>query len=245
MDNRLSEKKFDEKLLINAPICFMDILGFSDEIVQIRENNLKKAKEIGKLLYELKYHPNIQEYQKFGVEILAFSDSIIISHRMVIDQQACEPEQALMNVILAAKTFQQLLVIGRGSWLSRGYIAEGLIYHKDDIIFGPAYITAFKQESKHHEPKIIVEKSIAKRYIPIQETIEQAPKLIRVDNGPYFIDYLEGLEQYKKINPIQCLKRLIDMSLDRTKKFSDKTGVSEKYQWFTQYARSHRDRLGI
>lgn len=229
-------KNYTPGTLKNSVICFLDILGFANEVQEI-QNNLEKADEIGKLLYSLKYDKKMLELTEGSVAITVMSDSIIISHEADTEDMS---RTAAFRVIFFAKAFQQILLTHPHTMrLSRGYISEGLCYHKDGIIFGPAYQEAYLQESKNPDPKVIIKKCIAEKYIASKTKPDWLPRLTRDYEGPYFIDYLEGLETINDFDLFKSLENSIATAQFKIRALSEKTGVVEKYIWFIRYAKCH------
>ena len=142
------------KYLAERIVAFVDILGFKNMVdnslkSQQSAENLHKALE---RIYELKKHNerlnDIESLHEFGVEISTFSDSIIISYPI-------DFEGGLFFIIMELIHLQIDLVFY--GILIRGGLSIGLLYHKENIVYGPAMNDAYYLESKCAiYPRIII-----------------------------------------------------------------------------------------
>lgn len=232
--------EFNQENLTDSYVCFIDILGFSKEIDDISSLDKAKATEIGNLLYTIKYDPDIQEIAKSPIEILSMSDSIVITHP--VGRNAPE---ALRNVIVISKLMQMILLDHEGFRLSRGYLTKGLCHNRDGIVFGPSYIKAYRGEQRNPDPKIIIDPEIDRDVEMLLGLLKgcdeaQISNVLAYENGPYFINFLHNFYLNKGRGKGRLdLNRWIKSAQERIHLFKSSTGVAEKYQWFTQYARHH------
>ena len=234
---------YDPDALGEYVVGFIDILGFGAEINKISNDRYREsiAKKIGRLLYLLKHSPQIKNFENLGIQILVVSDSIIISKNFT-----SQMIDASFYVLRTVDLIQKILIMN--NWLSRGYISSGYCYHKDGVVFGPAYIEAYNNERRHSEPKVVVEHSIATDFLHFQSSYTNADKvtLINIDNGPYYIDYLDGLASFvteQNKDPFDYFKNLVAWSKNQTEEHAQESGVSEKYIWFTRYAEGNLSQL--
>lgn len=242
------KKEYDPECWKDSYVCFIDILGFGDEIKK-NGKDTSRAKNIGELLYKLKYSDEISKVSRFEVSILAVSDSIILTSPKRLSSGLSNDTTPISNIMTVAKVIQLLLLI-TDFRLSRGYIAEGFCYHKDDILYGPAYIEAYEKESKNPDPKIIIQKNVAEKFLSIFGKQESPPDnekdiIAEIENGPYFVNFFDDIEVILKSREkaIKQLQKFINESQVKAKYCVEIIGVSEKYQWLTDYARRHLERV--
>ncbi|BCZ46989.1 hypothetical protein psyc5s11_30560 [Clostridium gelidum] len=219
-------------------VVFMDILGFKEHIKATEEEKNKK-----KIFRVMNYIKNVESdnYKEtisladIGREVTVFSDSIVISY--LADVQSC------VYYILIDIIHIQLELAVEGI-IVRGGIALGELYHKQNIIFGPAMLKAYKLESKYAiYPRIIFTEDLIKYGIehhisansPEQE-LEYLLKIIDEDkDGYYYTNFLlqygelDELEYYYKI--LDVLRKLIVETINNS---SDKN-VIKKYKWLKKY----------
>jgi hypothetical protein len=132
------------KMYQKSIVAFMDILGFS-EIVEKTNDAFKVVDIIESLKNEKK--AMIKEISAKNIEITWFSDCIVISSPLTLDY---------VHLILEIIQQMQSELIHLGILL-RGGITIGDCYHKNDRLFGPAMIEAYKLESKTARvPRIIL-----------------------------------------------------------------------------------------
>jgi hypothetical protein len=117
--------------------AFVDIIGFR-EIINKSRNNARLADELAIVLKAIGERNTALE-QVLGEDFKAqnFSDSIIMSEAV--------SAQGLSHLLyqvqeLALRLLQKALLI-------RGGICEGELYHVGSVIFGPAFIEAYRLES--------------------------------------------------------------------------------------------------
>ena len=124
-------------------VCFLDILGFADHIRDtIRKDgsdhedhikNIADAFEIVRYLLDID-----KPEEREGKEVTQFSDSIVIS--FPIDE-----ESGVFNALLEILWVQINLVL-RGM-LCRGAVTKGKLIHTEKMLYGPAFINAYRLES--------------------------------------------------------------------------------------------------
>lgn len=225
-------KYFSERL-----VAFIDILGFRDLLTRSIESedvvdNLHNAL---KRIMELKKENEFNSYYDYesGVEISTFSDSIVISYP--IDYKGG------LFLILTDLAHLQLDLAQQGV-LIRGGITIGQLYHKEDIIYGPAFIEAYNLEhEKAIYPRIIIEKDKlldgiikTKNCSDIELEIKHFESCLNEDEDGFF--YLDILRQASEVNDYYDLlaqfKKIIVLGLERS---SEKDSISSKYKWLKKH----------
>jgi len=146
-------------------VLFLDIVGFKSLVDQRKERKIHQilttsiAFENGKPAFENTNHTT------------AFSDSIVVSHRL--------EAAGIQNTINTAAMLSWLFL--KQGVLTRGGIACGEIHHTRDRLFGPAMNEAYKLENELAiYPRIIVSDEI--RALVRRDT-ESAPAY-RVNSDP-------------------------------------------------------------
>ena len=199
-------------------IVFIDILGFSESIRKSNQDKLE-VKRIYETMKDLRefFDPaqNIDESKEMGfdTQVLQISDSLIIS-------KLIHEPGGLFNILQDCSfAIHRLITFG---FLCRGIVKYGDLYHKDDMIFGQAFIDAYKAESRMSLPIIKFDKELFELidYFPGDGNIgnEQWAKdfikkgLIRLNENEYFVDYftdyslatgdVQGKEHYDKLRQI-------------------------------------------
>ena len=141
-------------------VAFVDILGFS---VLVRESVTPTGKIGLKQLLQALEHPNpagpdqivvgrIGDISKSGHQMSYFSDSVAIS---------TDPTEAgLFHLVNHVERIALgLLKLG---FLCRGAVTKGLLYHRGNIVVGPALVEAYDLEKNRAKtPRIIVTDEIA------------------------------------------------------------------------------------
>ena len=128
--------KYAERLIL-----FIDILGFTNRIQASSESyNIDNIKTTLEYIRDLFISEN-----GTGIEFTQFSDSILIS----TDKKY--PGGLYYMVENASFAYHALLIHG---FISKGVIMTGELYHDNDILFGPGFMKAMKQEALEDNPII-------------------------------------------------------------------------------------------
>lgn len=184
-------------------VAFIDILGFTELIgLSVKEGNpqdpepprhhvsaIFNALDLDRTLIEDAYNSKSGSTLP-GLEFSTFSDFVVVTS---------EPSPVGLDAI----TFTVWRIIS--DWLSKGYIsrggiAKGKVIHRGarngrpPIVFGPAFISAYKLESEIADyPRVILSKEVREDYIaatsPPCENVIGLPSLVRKnDDGPHALD---------------------------------------------------------
>jgi hypothetical protein len=225
-------KEYQYRILV-----YIDILGFSESISKSTNSQTEFDRIFNTITNLREYFESSKDgdgYKEFGLDtqVLQISDSLIISKLL--------HEQGGLFYLLQECSFaiHQLITFG---FLCRGSIKYGKLYHENDLIFGEAFIDAYKAESKMTLPIIKFNKDLFElvKLFPGIGNIGNEEweldfikrNLIQLNNDEYYVDYFtdfEGLtgevdsyEHYEK------LRRIITEGL----KLNPDSGAYLKYLW--------------
>jgi hypothetical protein len=175
----------------SSAVAYIDILGFKNAL-----GDKSKARGILDALHSVK--TKIEEYYRdplrkkfqgvFDVELTAFSDSVAISGA----------ESQTIVVLFAALELSQLLV--EKGFLCRGAITCGELFHKTGIIFGDAFVAAYRSEnSQAIYPRIIVDNRTVTQVDDSKNSPNDFTGLIKIDkDGSKFLNLLYRPYDYGK-----------------------------------------------
>jgi len=197
-------------------VSFIDILGFSSIVEsdarKLDPQNLQRIQDGLNEAREL--------HKESNIEILSFSDSIILSTTL--------ENQNILNI------FDKTLSIQKGLFsrkiLTRGGIAFGKHHQDNKTLYSEALIKAYKLETERAKfPRVIIEQDLLDWLTNDRDTnaaqLEKSKETMLTDkDGEVFLDYLS--------------ENLLETSLDLLKSAIDhkfKAGILEKYQWLDSY----------
>ncbi len=150
-----NEKKYERRI-----VAFVDILGFRKKIQETehidsghdRILNLIRGFEF----IENALRKNFSEDKIAGIKVSTFSDSIILSFPIEI-------EDSLFHTVNTLSWLQMNLLF-QNQILLRGALTIGDILHTDKIAFGPAFIKAYDLEKDAKTPRIIIDPKIIQEH---------------------------------------------------------------------------------
>jgi hypothetical protein len=188
-----SDKDDDDAYSIRY-VAFVDILGFSEIVVRNAEpDRAKQRKALVKLLHQV---GDRGIDQIFGDDFLfqQFSDSIIMSES--------PSGLGLVNLLGAVSDLAEEL-LSKGL-LIRGGIAKGTLHHDDKVVFGPAFLDAYRIESTIAEfPRVVLSSEVYKDalgFIKKEDRFGRLKSLIKLaDDGPAFVHVLADLLNEKPL----------------------------------------------
>lgn len=228
----------NNNLIYEERVClFLDILGFSEHVNQStdRENVeiTSKAQEISELLNLLPLKMLSVGTGNRDRKITQFSDSIVVSFQLSDENAFIELLDDIMQIIV------NFIVKG---YLVRGGISYGKLFHKKNIVFGPAMITAYELESKIAiYPRVIFDKELVDTLIKNGDTALKSLLMNNVESeffwkedfdGKYYLNFLKGSEYYMDKNDFynHFLRKLREFIVTALKNRSSQT-VRTKYGW--------------
>jgi hypothetical protein len=225
----------------NRIVLFLDILGFK----KIVEGTLKKTKESdeAEVVEKTKFLiETINEINKIAQltpketskVVTQFSDSIVISFK-AYDQEEIPKLFYNLQRLIAKLVAREILC--------RGAISYGPLYHKENLIFGPALVDAYETETKAAlYPRVILDKSVLEimkynyslenkhtyRKIRFDSEVDSCLKTDTDDK--FYIDYFTGsMMFYNDEELFKVYKNLRKIITDGLR-FKD-PNINIKYGW--------------
>ncbi|AYE34256.1 hypothetical protein [Clostridium septicum] len=227
--------------LVNSVVCAIDILGFSQMIINSCTDGYGNdlLKEISYLINKNKQCIIPNKYSEGKIKI--YTDNMIVGYPIKDDGEE-ELDEILDNV----SEYQFNLSL-EGLFV-RGGVSIGEFYINEDIVFGPALLDAHNTESTLAcYPRIILDNKTVNRlqkYINYYEVAPQQNKILIDSDGQWFLNYLNTIFKYYtecdneyefdmvKINLLMRHKLKIEEMLDLHK---ENITVWDKYVWTANY----------
>lgn len=207
----------DEEVYTNRYVAFIDILGFTQEVKNSRQNQ-GKANQIKKTLNSL--HDCL--INSPDIHFFAFSDSIII----VSKENVSGDFYANQMFEVVSKICKCLL---ENHLLCRGGISFGEVYFDKDknIVFGEAYLKALEIEQKQaFYPRVVLDDRVqAMLSLPNEENYPLCYK--DPSDDLFFIHFRDGLSKSKKEEILKFLNCEIMKNLTES--------YVNKIKWFKKY----------
>lgn len=233
--------KYEKRL-----IAFIDILGWT-EAVRAAPGNFEKTQKLGLALNTIRGQVlNSENMSKLGGDdgrpgdpkVTQFSDCLTIS---ALDDYAGK------TAIISTLNILSMSLLHQG-FLLRGGIAVGDIYHRESMVFGPAFLKAYDLESRCSiYPRIILDPLLSKLWGQGDAYLEKDGSLIdyartwRLSNDGFrFFDFLQpfgGSPSFWNSTSLirNSLEPLRSLIIDNLKLHVDNTGVRAKYVWLANY----------
>ena len=181
--------------------------------------------------------------QKRPVDVTLFSDTVIVSTPAREDDDAAQTEAVLASFFWCIRRIAVILL--RYGFLSRGCVLEGEVFHRDDLVVGPAIVEAHYYESKAAKfPRIMVTGKLRYRV----DAIDRLRKWIRnsQDGAAHlhilyeferFVDSIHdiGRTRATRESAFQFIKETCDTINRYLAETRDRTEHFEKNQWFAHY----------
>lgn len=175
--------QYEERL-----VAFLDILGFK-EIIKKTESETKELENLISLLRRIKdgvEKLKNEDENSTDIRMSVFSDSIIISAALASDVDMFAGQLLRTNIWLLEQ-----------GYFVRGGIDYGKVYHREDTVFGPAFIRAYELEKIADYPRIILsEKAKEKLHHEKNENtiaVKVSSSYFKKDcDGLYYLDYFTG-----------------------------------------------------
>lgn len=231
----------------NSLVCFIDLLGFKDEI-----NSRKSQLEIFDILSAGKKNERSVSstvVKKTGQEIRfqvltavsAFSDRVVISFSSDYFDSSISSDWIKSAFIKFWNLiYQYSMYVMRRGFILRGGIAIGNLYHSNGIVFGPAMNCAYELESKRAKnPRILVNEKLAQ---VLNDDTKQRYLSKDLSDGFFYVDFLKHLVD-ENINPAtndycsnsELIAKLITKNiLFFSQKIEDENKL-KKWKWFSNY----------
>jgi hypothetical protein len=219
----------------NRLVAFIDVLGFENRVKDVDAGE-QDFKYIANLLGSMKKIESEIEKSHFKeviktLEVSLLSDSLIISAKFEPDNK-----QSILDFLFYVKSIQ-IHLIGDHQTLTRGYLCAGKMYHRNNVVFGVPYMTAYQNEKSVKGPKIAIDPDLEGVIAQADsETIDIDLKDLtrRDEDGWRFVNYLQDPNL-----PQQC-KPYTDVLPEITKWLwkqlrTQRGDVLEKYRWLEGY----------
>lgn len=227
-------KDYEERFVL-----FLDILGFQKIINDTEDKEVVIKEKVTAI------HNAIQVLKSefAGIQlgstkrITQFSDSIVLSFKA---------EKYSIDKLFPG-LLRVIMVLIDHSWICRGAISYGYLYHEDDGLFGPALNDAYNTESKAAlYPRVIFDRSILD-LLHSSSSLNYFPSIdpvVNIDTDDrYYLDYFTGILSgisYREINSVDYFKKLRKIITDGRKHKSPDIRI--KYDWmknkFNEFERS-------
>jgi hypothetical protein len=202
-------------------VAFIDILGFSDIIRKTaHDDNPARYNAILQVLTEIK---SLGSGPGNAFEFQSFSDSIVLSSDVTAD--------GLTSLVRAIEVLAiHMLVNGL---LLRGGVAKGKLHHAQDVMFGPAFLDAYRIESQIAKyPRVVLSREVYQNFNTLPQKAG-IPQVQLADDGPPYLDVLASLNdpaRYASHRSTcqQMLQGLLDDSIHEPRHY-------EKLRWLAIY----------
>lgn len=213
-------------------IAFIDVLGFKS---LIREKECSELIQIYKSIKLMRYVKEIDlpSLPEQNIHIKVMSDSVCIFIPSNL-------KGSLQQLVFMCLDFQSRMFEMNPPVLLRGAIVKGLIYSKDDVIFGPGFVDAYlMEENNANVPRIIINKSIIDEYKTNDNEFFDSI-VVRDFDAFYYLDYISayGLNNRSNFGRYDKLYEYICSVLDNTTDDS----IRNKYLYLESKVLSQLDR---
>ncbi|AIY80161.1 hypothetical protein FDC58_04505 [Clostridium botulinum] len=239
----MNMQRYDEENpnLVNSIVCAIDILGFSQMIVNSCSEGYgnKLLKEISYLINKNKQCIIPNKYSQGKIKI--YTDNMIVGYPINDDGEE-ELDEILDNV----SEYQFNLSL-EGLFV-RGGVSVGEFYINEDIVFGPALLDAHNTESELAcYPRIVLDYKTVNRlqkYINYYDVAPQQNKILIDSDGQWFLNYLNTIFKYytECDNEYEFEKVQIELLLRHKVKIEEMLElhkkdiiVWDKYVWTANY----------
>lgn len=183
----------ESPMLVNSVVCTIDILGFSQMIVDSCRNGYGDdlLKEINFIINKNKQCIIKNKYSQGKTKI--YTDNMIIGYPIKDDG-----EEELNEILDNVSEYQFNLALE--GFFVRGGISVGEFYINEDIVFGSALLDAHHVESNLAcYPRIVLDdKTISRlqKYINNYDEAPQRNKILIDSDGQWFLNYLNAIFKY-------------------------------------------------
>ena len=162
-------------------VAFIDILGFS-ETVKRSKTDPRLYDALVRVLSDIQAREAIEGEEEADFQFQSFSDSIVLS-----SATGAKGLAYLLAAIhrLALDLMQEALLI-------RGGIAKGKLYHKKGVMFGPAFIEAYRTEQTIAKyPRVVLSKQTYEDHKALKL---KSSAVSLGEDGPPYLNIFEGLK---------------------------------------------------
>lgn len=231
----------------NSLVCFIDLLGFKDEIDSGGDPSLihdvlhgAKINESNEASVKVEKIGQETRFQVF-TKVTTFSDCIVMSfsdgdfdHSLLADWV----KSAFIQFWDSICQFSMYAM--RRGFVLRGGLTIGDVFHDRGIIFGPAMNRAYELESKSAKyPRIAISDLLLSK---LNEDTKQKYLKQDLSDGIFYIDFLKSLVD-ENINPAtgdycgnsECISKLITKNILLLSQKKENANKLQKWKWFSNY----------
>jgi len=223
--------KFAESLAYeNRYTAFLDVLGWSNVIEEsvYTPEIVKRLGQVSNNRFEdeLSIHTSSVLHPEADLQIIQFSDCIVISTRVCKDGFKVLMKEVWRVVLL--RSVMGLYV--------RGGITIGKLIHQDSVVFGPSLIRAYHLESDKGQavfPRIISDNEVDLSTM----TVDGLPTWRLDVDGKYFFDFLNHMPwtDYNSRGALEYLESQRATIAIALRRFRKEERILEKYVWLRDY----------
>lgn len=248
-------------------MLYIDVLGFSDFIKGIPDDDLKKRLEFYESFFEkhnrrevfqevterdpvlAKIFPNVKTYID-DPESSVFSDSILTSYPEDMSEEFINDvsdrfvegmrKRSLGTFIRKACEIQKEIILSLGL-LVRGIIHIGFLHHEGHLIIGKGFIEVLELEKKKGKPVIYLSDEVYKRWkCEIDTELEKDKKrtFYRRNREDIYIFPAMLLAKDNKCEVERIMEKGLGEALELDKE-SEKDKASEKWKWMQDELRDY------
>lgn len=230
-------------------VTFIDILGFKNIIAK------RSPAEIQEIVGLVQRHTSsgdkesAKEYASDFNDDMPWTRSIFFSDSVVrIRPYDGEFYEGSLFYEFLDLVHAQAELVNRGIFI-RGGITVGKLYHRDDVLFGPAMVQAYELESRFaNYPRIVVDPAalaalkaderLRNEDNDLEENLAYVRKLLLLgEDGLHYIDYLgafrEEMDDYGAFPDF--LARVKDHIITNAVASKENLGVLQKFLWLARY----------
>lgn len=212
--------QYEERL-----VAFLDILGFK-KIIKKTETETKEFENLISLLRRIKdgvERLNKEDENPTDIRMSIFSDSIIISAALTNNVDIFAEQLLRTNIWLLEQ-----------GYFVRGGIDYGKVYHKEDTVFGPAFIRAYELETIADYPRIVLSEKAKEKLSHEKNENTIAVKLssfyFKKDcDGLYYIDYFNSSDSSSEYEIF--LNNLENMTNNNMSENIGNESIVKKMEW--------------
>jgi hypothetical protein len=225
----------------NRVVAYCDILGWSDATEQPTDDSailrrltfaMRCVASSAQLLDVLRGGAGETPY---GLEITHFSDSVAFS---------CPANDSQQFATIAMRVNELACgLLTEGQLLTRGAMVVGKLYHRQNIVFGPALVKAYKLESQYARyPRILVAEDVLAMAHADGKGLD-LQKVKRDVDGLYYLDSLRVFAPPTAmltagVYPPEFefhLRRCREVTVESLERYNSDLRKQEKWQWIAQY----------
>ena len=228
-----------QKNLVKSYCVFVDILGYSSEILNATQQG--KQVEHFEKFYEvfLETTKTVRDSEQPTIQTKIFSDNILIG--APIGRGAFDDENQLGTLAVFLKYLQLDLTL-EGYFLRGGWTL-GEIFIDENIAYGEGLIKSYKLEQTTNYPRIEISSEIEPLihkhfgYYANPKPTLQNTYLLK-NNDKIFINYLQGVTEqgdYGLIVDTDRLNKHKELIEERLKTFNLVPKIRSKHEWSAEY----------